>query len=133
MPKDMRERSGRPVAPDGEELYECADCGTLWREHSLESAHDLGERFEDGCPMSHYECPDPECGALCFPAEGEPVEETLVMSEWDRTQLRKHMHHELTVGIGKNKKRQLFCKTCGNKKSHVVDESEIGKLETKGA
>lgn len=122
---------GRPVGPKVEELYECQNCGALWREDSLKPAEDMSQRFDDGEIMSHYECPDPECGALCFPAKGEPAEIVIGLYATQSKILKIHDGHTLRVRVVKGKVH-LLCEDCGNNATRVVDENEISKADDEG-
>ena len=115
---------GRPVGPKGETLYECDDCGRLWRTSDVKPATHLYERITDGEPMSSQECP--KCGALAYPAEGEPAEIVLGLYSTQVKILKEHDFHDVQIRVLKGKV-VLLCKTCGNKGTRVVDESEISE------
>lgn len=115
---------GRPVGPKGETLYECDDCGKLWRTEDLKPAENLYERISDGDPMSSQECPD--CGALAFPAEGESAQVVLGLYSTQEKILAQHDGHAFCGRIVKGK-FVLFCQNCGNKSTRTVEESDISK------
>lgn len=115
---------GCPVAPDGEKLYVCDNCGRLWRTKDVKPAENLYERISDGDPMSSQECP--KCGALAFPAEGEPAEIILGLYSTQVKILKGHDGHDVQIRVLKGKV-VLLCETCGNMGTHVVDEEKIAK------
>jgi len=53
----------------------CDNCGTEYRADELEMISDIQERINPGCEVPAGQCPDEECGALCYLAE--PPEWTL--------------------------------------------------------
>jgi len=122
----MADLKGKPYDSKGKELYECDNCGTLWREDDLDQLRDAWERITDGYPMSSKQCPD--CGAMAFPADGDriPVDITLLSSQED--DLKKHDGHDLRVVCLKNKV-SLECKDCGNKVKRTVPDDEISTPE----
>lgn len=121
----MADLKGKPVGPNGEELYQCADCSKLWREVDLATARDQHSRFDDGDIMSHYECPDKDCGALCFPADGEPLG---ILRQQKTSPLKKHLYHKMKV-VEDDGFIRLVCIDCGNKVKRTVTEDEISKPE----
>jgi len=48
----------------------CENCGHLWPAAALEEIHDYWERVEPGGVVPLGECPNIECGALCYPSYG---------------------------------------------------------------
>lgn len=125
-PMKPYEPKGKPYDSNGNELYECDNCSTLWREDDLDQLRDAWERIEDGYPMSTKQCPD--CGAMAFPADGDriPVEITLMSSQED--DLKKHIGHDLQVVI-LDKKMSIVCRDCGNAVKRTVTDDEISKTD----
>jgi hypothetical protein len=64
-----------------ERAHRCDNCGAEWSDEQLErkwpDIPDLSERTEPGYKVPSGECPDPDCGALCYPLESY-TEENLV-------------------------------------------------------
>lgn len=123
----MIEFHGRPVTPDEKELYQCQNCSSLWRVEDLHEVRDWYDRFDDGDRMTHYECPDRDCAALCFPADGKAVTIELGLSQLGRIALRAHVFHEVRI-MGVPGEERLVCCECGNNDVHVIPEDEISKI-----
>lgn len=51
------------------DFFKCDDCGEIFVEEELLPAKDLNQRISPGGIYTPYECPDPECGDLCYPTE----------------------------------------------------------------
>jgi hypothetical protein len=45
----------------------CDNCSTIWNEDELNTIHHQSERTSPGETMPSGECPNEDCGALCFP------------------------------------------------------------------
>lgn len=53
--------------------HACANCGKGWDADALEDIPDLEQRVEPGGEVPSGACPDPDCGALCYPVpKNEP-------------------------------------------------------------
>lgn len=125
-PMKPYEPKGKPYDSKGNELYECDNCSTLWREDDLDQLTDSWERIEDGYPMSSRQCPD--CGAMAFPSHGEPVQVDVTLLSSQEDDLKKHENHQLEV-ITHGKKLLLVCKDCGDKVKRTVPDDEISGPE----
>lgn len=44
----------------------CWNCGKVWPEEELDEIHDFWGRVLAGDEMPLGQCPDPECGMLCY-------------------------------------------------------------------
>lgn len=76
--------------------------------------------------MSTRECPD--CGALCFPEKGDPIELQIEFSEAHLLELEKHKHHDLTI-VYVNGQPKIACESCGDKVTRTVDKDELSSTE----
>lgn len=56
-----------PFVEDG--WHKCDNCGEIWHGESLRPIEDMEQRVEAGSTLPSGECPDPHCGALCYPAK----------------------------------------------------------------
>jgi hypothetical protein len=45
----------------------CQNCSTLYREDELDAIDDVLERVAPGETMPWGQCPDSNCGAVCYP------------------------------------------------------------------
>lgn len=115
---------GRPVAPDGADLYYCEDCDKLWRIEDLKPMHHSWSRHEDGDEFHPFECK--ECGCTTPLAEGSEVRFSPTPEN-----LKKHAYHSGVVIVLCEKKEspELTCKQCSDEKTYKVKESEISKPE----
>lgn len=57
----------RPLIQSGPGKHRCDNCGQEWEENQLAYIRDFFDRVEAGGTVPSGECPDPECGALCYP------------------------------------------------------------------
>jgi len=48
----------------------CDNCGPVWALDALDPVHDVWSRVEPGGVIPAGDCPDPDCGALCYPLYG---------------------------------------------------------------
>lgn len=48
-------------------FFQCDSCGTIFLEKELLPARNLEQRIDVGGTYTPYECPDQDCGALCYP------------------------------------------------------------------
>lgn len=51
-------------------LIRCANCGKTWTQAQLDPTHDFWGRVQPGEVVPIGQCPDDECGALCYPPSG---------------------------------------------------------------
>lgn len=51
-------------------MHECQGCGLTWCDDELAEIEDYFQRVGPGDLAPSGECPDRECGALCFPVQG---------------------------------------------------------------
>ena len=61
----------------------CDNCGKAWTIDDLNPVHDFWSRVEPGGVIPIGNCPDPDCGALCYPTYGyvHDLEERLAAVE----------------------------------------------------
>jgi len=52
---------------DGPDQYDCDCCGKVWTFEQLDNISDISERIDPGGTVPAGQCPDGECGALCYP------------------------------------------------------------------
>lgn len=52
------------------DMIYCENCGCTWPEDAMEQIHHYWERVEPGGVVPLGQCPDPDCGALCYPSYG---------------------------------------------------------------
>lgn len=50
---------------------ECDSCGSKWRQADLKPATDYFQRVDPGGVVPSGQCPDGDCGALCYPIGSE--------------------------------------------------------------
>jgi len=53
--------------------HRCDNCSEIWNGRDLSDIANLYERIDAGGVVPSGECPDPECGALCYPHKPNPV------------------------------------------------------------
>jgi hypothetical protein len=53
-----------------EVLVYCKRCGHTWPAAALDQIHDYWSRVDPGSVVPLGQCPDPDCGALCYPSYG---------------------------------------------------------------
>lgn len=58
----------------GPDEYRCANCDTVYPFDSLNPIQSFHERVEAGGEVPAGECPDDDCGALCYPTKLMSVE-----------------------------------------------------------
>lgn len=51
------------------DFFKCDGCDDIFVEEELPDARDLRQRISPGGIYTPYECPKPDCGALCYPVE----------------------------------------------------------------
>ena len=56
------------LAEDGK--HRCDNCDEVFDADDLKDIENMLQRIEPGGMVPSGECPDPECGALCYPDEG---------------------------------------------------------------
>jgi hypothetical protein len=56
----------------GPDEYICDDCSTIYPFASLNPMQSFAERVSAGGVVPAGECPDEDCGALCYPVKIEP-------------------------------------------------------------
>lgn len=54
---------------------QCDNCEAKWRDEDLRVIERYRERVDPGGEVPSGECPDEECGALCYPIKKEAVDE----------------------------------------------------------
>jgi hypothetical protein len=61
----------------------CDSCDKVWALDALHPIHDIWSRVKPGGVMPIGDCPDPDCGALCYPTYGyvHDLEERLATFE----------------------------------------------------
>jgi hypothetical protein len=59
---------------DKEPRCRCGNCGKAYEQDELKPIEDLSFRVEPGQRMPAGECPDEECGALCYLEDGRVAE-----------------------------------------------------------
>jgi len=64
----------------GPDQYVCGNCEEVWTFDQLHNIADLTQRIGPGVPCPAGECPDDDCGALCYPVE---IEDPRVSSDPD--------------------------------------------------
>lgn len=115
---------GRPVAPDGADLYECEECvgSKLFREEDLKPMHHAWSNHADGDTFHPYVCPD--CGATVNIAAGPAFRFPPTVEN-----LKKHAYHSgIDILFGKGMKApELTCKQCSDAQTRKVEESAISK------
>ena len=73
------------ITNDEDELIDvCDDCKKEYKRKMLEEVHDLWQRVDPGGVMPSGQCPDPVCGALCYPMEvfERPIKEWMQEAAW---------------------------------------------------
>src|ERR1700694_5816874 len=48
----------------------CENCDRTWSEEDMDQIRHYWERVEPGGVVPVGQCPDPDCGALCYPSYG---------------------------------------------------------------
>jgi hypothetical protein len=61
----------------------CSSCGKQWTADELNPFYDYWSRVEPGGIVPLGDCPDPDCGAFCYPLYGavHDLKERLVVCE----------------------------------------------------
>ena len=52
------------------DMIRCEECGGTWAEEALDPIHDYWSRVDPGGVVPVGQCPNPHCGALCYPPYG---------------------------------------------------------------
>jgi hypothetical protein len=81
----MSEKNER--ADNGPDAYACDSCGKVYPFEALNWIQGYGERVSAGNEVPAGECPDDDCGALCYPV---PVEQPKPDSS-DRPEVREQL------------------------------------------
>jgi hypothetical protein len=56
----------------GSATSQCDDCRSIYNDNQLEEIDNFFMRVEAGGVVPSGQCPDPECGALCYPVTLQP-------------------------------------------------------------
>jgi hypothetical protein len=86
---------------DDELTDACGNCKREYKRQMLEEVKDIWQRVEPGGVMPSGQCPDPNCGALCYPLEvfKGPVKEWLQESAWIYPKQEKQFIELLTKNL----------------------------------
>jgi hypothetical protein len=93
---------------DDDSIDVCDNCGREWKRQMLHEIEHLLSRVDPGGVMPSGECPDPECGALCYPKglKNKESKEWMLQAAWiypkDDARVLPLLLKELTAHFGEH-------------------------------
>ena len=68
---------------------QCDDCRSIYNDNQLEEIDNFFMRVEAGGVVPSGQCPDPECGALCYPIRLQPGNQAKKHSQKSKSAKKK--------------------------------------------